>query len=212
MCGSAAIVLTLAQMFTRCGRILRLTRRRSLGTRAISAAAIPAVRTTARMTQTAAWWPPEPDGAWKVPAANGMAMRNSRPLTVQLAVVAMTPALTAASATYPWRWKNLTRTAKTATSPPTSAVKVFEVSSATQRPNGSWPAAAPSSAQPSATTGSWANRNVSATHPQLAPLMASRESPAPERIPMSSPSRPHSQSSPAGDDACDPVVEDENRP
>ena len=44
--------------------------------------------------------------------------------------------------------------------------------------------AAPSSAQPSATTGSWANRNVSATHPQLAPLMASRESPAPERIPM----------------------------
>jgi hypothetical protein len=171
-------------MFTRCGRILRLTRRRSLGTRAISAVAIPAARMTARMTQTAAWWPPEPDGAWKVPAANGMAMRNSRPLTVQLAVVAMTPALTAASATYPWRWKNLTRTAKTATSPPTSAVKVFEVSSATQRPNGSWPVAAPSSAQPSATTGSWANRNVSATRPQLAPLMASRESPAPERMPM----------------------------
>ena len=58
----------------------------------------------------------------------------------------MAPALTAAAASYPCRWKNLTRTAKTATSPPTSAVKVLEVSSATQRPNGSWPVAAPSSA------------------------------------------------------------------
>ena len=106
------------------------------------------------MIQTAAWSPPEPDGAWKFPAANGMAIRNSRVLTVQLAVVAMAPALTAASASYPWRWKNLTRSAKTATSPPTSAVKMFEVSSATHRPNGSWPMAAPSSAQPSATTGS----------------------------------------------------------
>ena len=53
---------------------------------------------TARMIQTAAWLPPEPVGAWKVPAANGMAMMNSRLLTVQLVVVAMAPALTAASA------------------------------------------------------------------------------------------------------------------
>ena len=103
----------------------------------------PAARMTARMIQTAVWWPPEPDGAWKDPAAKGKAIRNSRPLTVQLAVVAIAPALTAAAASYPWRWKNLTRTAKTATSPPTSAVKVFDVSSATQRPNGSWPVAAP---------------------------------------------------------------------
>src|SRR5271165_164568 len=148
------MVLTLAQMFSRCGRTRRLASRRSLGTKAISAAATPAARMTARMIQTAASWPPEPDGAWKDPAAKGMAIRNSRPLTVQLAVVAMAPALTAAAASYPCRWKNLTRTAKTATSPPTSAVKVFDVSSATHRPNGSWPVAAPSSAQPSATTGS----------------------------------------------------------
>ena len=171
-------------MFSRCGRIRLLASRRNLGTRAISAAAIPATRMTARMTQTAAWWPPELDGAWKDPAAKGKAIRNSRVLTVQLAVVAMAPALTAAAASYPCRWKNLTRTAKTAMSPPTSAVKVLDVSSATQRPNGSWPVAAPSSAQPSATTGSWANRNVSATHPQLAPLMAARESPAPDSTPM----------------------------
>src|SRR5689334_25117485 len=90
------MVLTLAQMFSRCGRILRLARRRSLGTRAISAAAIPAARMTTRMIQTAAWLSPEPDRAWKLPAANGMAMRNNRVLTVQLAAVAMAPALTAA--------------------------------------------------------------------------------------------------------------------
>jgi len=77
-----------------------------------------------------------------------------------------------------------TRSAKTATLPPTSAVKVFEVSSATHRPYGSWPVAAPSSAQPSAATGSWAKTNASATHPQLAPLMASRESPASDSTPM----------------------------
>src|SRR6516165_3931541 len=109
---------------------------------------------------------------------------DSRPLTVQLAVVAMAPALTAASASYPWRWKNLTRTAKTATSPPTSAMKTFDVSRATHRPNGSGPVAAPSSAQPSGTTGSVARTNVSATQPQLAPLMASRELPAPDSTPM----------------------------
>ena len=60
-----AIILTLAQMFSRCGRILRLARRRSRGTRAIRAAATPA----AGMIQTAAWLPPEPGGAWKEPAA-----------------------------------------------------------------------------------------------------------------------------------------------
>ena len=127
------------------------------------------------MIQTAVWRPPELDGAWKVPAANGRAIKNSRPLTVQLAVVAIAPELTAAVASYPWRWKNLTRTAKTAASPPTSAVKVLEVSSAMQRPKGAGRWTAPSSAQPSATTGSWANTNVSATHPQLAPLMASSD-------------------------------------
>src|SRR6478752_1921534 len=123
-------------MVTRWGRILLLASRRSRGTRAISAAAIPAAKITARMIQTASWWPPELDGAWKVPAANGMAMRNSRVLTVQLDDVAMAPALTAASASYPWRWKNLTRRANTATSPPTRAVKEFDVSSATHRPKG----------------------------------------------------------------------------
>jgi hypothetical protein len=92
---------------------------------------------TARMIQTAVDLPPELEEAWKALAANGMEMRNSRPLTVQLAAVAIAPALTAASASYPCRWKNLTRTAKTATSPPTSATKMFEVSSATHRPNGS---------------------------------------------------------------------------
>ena len=81
-------------------------------------------------------------------------MRKSTVLTVQLAAVAVAPALTAASASYPWRWKNLTRRANTPTSPATSAMKVLEVSRATHRPNGSWPVAAPSSAQPSATTGS----------------------------------------------------------
>ena len=68
--------------------------------------------------------------------------------------------------------------------PPTSAVKVLDVSSATHRPNGSWPVAAPRSAQPSATTGSWAKMNVSATHPQLALLMVARESPASDSTPM----------------------------
>ena len=68
------MVLTLAQMFSRRGRIRLLARRRSLGTRAISVAAIPAARMTARMIQTAAWLPPEPVGAWKVPAANGMSI------------------------------------------------------------------------------------------------------------------------------------------
>ena len=137
---------------------------------------------TARMIQTAVELLPEPDEAWKALAANGIEMRNSRPLTVQLAVVAIAPALTAASASYPWRWKNLTRSAKTATSPPTSAVKMLEVSSATHRPNGIWPTAAPVSAQPSGTTGSVAKTNVRATQPQLAPLMASRELPYRRRM------------------------------
>ena len=92
------MAFTLAQMVSRWGRIRRLASRRSRGTRAIRVAAIPAARMIARMIQTAAWLPPEPVGAWKEPAANGMATMNSRVLTVQLAVVAMAPALTAASA------------------------------------------------------------------------------------------------------------------
>ena len=79
-------------------------------------AATPGGEVIARMIQTAAWLPPEPDGAWKEPAANGIATRNSRLLTVQLAVVAMTPALTAAAAPYPCRWKNLTPSGSLVTS------------------------------------------------------------------------------------------------
>jgi hypothetical protein len=43
------------------------------------------------MIQTAAWPSPEVDEAWKDPTAKGIATMNSRPLTVQLAAVAMTP-------------------------------------------------------------------------------------------------------------------------
>src|SRR5690242_16672558 len=140
-------------MFTRTGRTLLLTSRRSRGTKVTTATAIPAARTTARTTQIAVWRSSELDGASKVPAANGRAIRNSSPLAVQLAVVAMAPELTAAVASYPWRWKNLTRTAKTAVSPPTSAVNVLEVSSARHRPYGSWPGTALLSAQASAAIG-----------------------------------------------------------
>ena len=63
-----------------------------------------------------------------------METRNSRLLAIQLAVDAMAPELTAVAASYPLRWKNLTRSANTAASPPTSAVKVFDVSSARHRP------------------------------------------------------------------------------
>src|SRR6516225_11182038 len=95
--GSAAMVLTLAQMFSRCGRSCLLASRRSRGTRAISVAAIPAARMTARMIQIAVWWSPEPDAAWKELAANGIEIKNSRPLTVQLAVVAMVAGVNEAS-------------------------------------------------------------------------------------------------------------------
>ena len=116
--------------------------------------ATPAANTTPTTIQTASSRPPELVGAWKVPAANGMEIRNSRVFTVQLAVDAMAPELTAAAVSDPWRWKNLTRTANTATSPPASAVKVLEVSSATHRPNGSWPGTEPMTAHASATIGS----------------------------------------------------------
>src|SRR5689334_23211719 len=58
-------------------------------------------------------------------------------------------------------------------SPAASEVKLFETSSATHRPNGSWPVTEPSSAQASATMGSWASTNASATQPHWAPLMTS---------------------------------------
>src|ERR1700744_1035669 len=96
--GSLAMALMLAQILIRCGRIRVLARRRIRGTRATSAAATPAAMMTARMIHTSGWGPPpEPDGARKVPAAKGMATRNSRNLTTQLAVDAMAPELIAAA-------------------------------------------------------------------------------------------------------------------
>src|SRR5690348_11817282 len=113
-----------------------------------------------------------------------METRNSTVFTVQLEVDAMAPELIAASASDPWRWKNLTRTANTAALPPTSAVKVLEVSSAMHRPNGSWPGTEPVTAHASATIGSCASTNVSATQPQLAPLMTSSDWPTSASTPM----------------------------
>jgi len=66
-------------MFSRCGRIWRLASRRSLGTRAVSAAPIPVAMMTARMIQTAVELLPEPDEAWKALAANGIEMRTAGP-------------------------------------------------------------------------------------------------------------------------------------
>jgi hypothetical protein len=89
-----------------------------------------------------------------------------------------------AVASDPWRWKNLTRTAKTATLPPTSELKALDTSSATQRPYGNSPTTAPVSAQAEPNGGNWAKTNASATHPQLAPLMASNALPASDSTPM----------------------------
>ncbi len=91
----------------------------------------------------------------KSPTANGRQTMNRTPLTTQLAVPAMAPELIAAGASSPWRWKNRTRTPNTAASPPTKEVNMFDVSRATQRPNGSGPMTAPVSAQAPVTTGSW---------------------------------------------------------
>ena len=67
----------------------------------MSVTAIPAARITASTIQIAVWRSLELAGAWKFPAANGRAIRNSTVFAVQLAVVAMAPALTAAVASYP---------------------------------------------------------------------------------------------------------------
>src|SRR5580693_4188236 len=57
--GSAAIVLMLAQMLTRCGRIRLLASRRSRSTKVIRMMAIPAASMTPTTIQITVWWPPE---------------------------------------------------------------------------------------------------------------------------------------------------------
>ena len=57
----------------------------------------------------------------------------SRGITL-MAADAMAPELSAVAESYPWRWKNRTRTANTAMSPPTSEVNMFEVSRARPGP------------------------------------------------------------------------------
>ena len=70
------------------------------------------------MTQIAVWCPPELSGGWKSPAAKPMAATKSTPFATQLAVDAMAPELSAVAGSYPWRWKNRTRTANAATNLP----------------------------------------------------------------------------------------------
>ena len=65
--------------------------------------AIPAASMTPTTIQITVWFPPELAGTWKSPAAKPMETRNSRPLAAQLAVDAMAPELTAATASYPLR-------------------------------------------------------------------------------------------------------------
>ena len=96
--GSVAIAFRSDQMVVRCGRTRWEARRRTRGTR-VTTAATTATASTAMITiHTAACFSPPPlDGTWKSPTANGMEIRNSRDFTTQLAVLAMAPALTAAS-------------------------------------------------------------------------------------------------------------------
>jgi len=137
------------------------------------------------MIQNAAWSPPEPEGAWKLPAANGIATRNSRVLTVQLAVVAMGTGADRGLGVIALALEETSPGARRRrTSPPTSAVKVFEVL------QGDAPA------ERDLADGGDDQRPALGHHrelgederqrhpPQLAPLMASRESPASDRIPM----------------------------
>ena len=60
-----------------------------------------------------------PSDSWYLARADAVipVLPVSPAVALQLAVVAMAPELTAAVASYPWRWKNLTRTANTAASP-----------------------------------------------------------------------------------------------
>src|SRR6185437_5931175 len=104
-----------------------------------------------------------------------MDSRNSTVLATQLAVPAMAPELMAASVSYPWHWKNLTRTAKTAASPPMNDVNRLDISRAAHRPYGIGPITAPVTTQALLSTGIWASTNASATHPHLAPSMTLRD-------------------------------------
>ena len=184
----------LAQMLTRCGRDPGFDEPPEPGHQGDGHGGEPDRHDTPMMIQIALVAARARQHMEASPAAKPMAARNNRLSAIQLAVDTMAPELSAAAASYPRRWKNLTRTVNTAMSPPTREVKVFEVSSARHRPNGSWPGTAPMSAHASETTGSWANRKASATQPQLAPLMTSSD-------PAASPSTPRMAQTPISEPA-----------
>src|SRR5690349_16891083 len=164
--GCVAIAFRSVQMVTRCGRTFWLASRRMRGTSITTAAS-----TTTPMTiQTTSLCPPPPAGTWKSPAAKPMDSKNTTVLATQLAVPAMAPELMAASMSYPWHWKNRTRTAKTATSPPTNDVNRLDISRAAHRPYGIGPITAPVTTQALLSTGIWASTNASATHPHFGAL------------------------------------------
>ena len=121
------------------GRNLAAARRRHRGTANTSPRATPTTITAMTMSQTR-WESPllslEGSLKLKFPRARGRAIRNSAPLTIQLAVDTSTPELTATVPLYPSCWKNRTRVASTAIDPPARATKVSDSSRASVRPKG----------------------------------------------------------------------------
>jgi hypothetical protein len=119
------------------GRSFWAANRRQRGTAKMSPSATPTTMTTMTMSHTR-WALPllSLSGSlkWRLPRANGRAMRNSPPFTIQLAVLTSTPELTAMVGVYPSCWKNLTRVASTAIEPPARPTKVSDSSRATVRP------------------------------------------------------------------------------
>jgi hypothetical protein len=75
--------------------------------------------------------------------ANGTDTANSTILAIQLEAVMMAPELSATDASYPCRWKNRTRVAKTAAVPPASPLNALATSTPATRANGSGPATLP---------------------------------------------------------------------